>query len=511
MLTLVEAAHAEIKRQAAIIQALQNKIYGASSEKLDPLQEQLDFPDTVLGKAEPPAAEPSGPGEDNGNVKRSRRKKADTRPRNIPIVVEKVLIADEVSENPEVFQEIGESYHDILEAQPAQLFYKRTILKKHVRKDDRNAPPVKPSAPTPPVPGTMLGPYFASVIVCDKFCDSLPYYRQSQRIFRLLDYDVSRSTLNTTAFAVADLLAPVASAIRDELLSSELLQIDETPIGYLSPGSGKTARGYLWVYRDPVTKSIYYDWQLGRSLDCLLDVLGYDPGAETITYQGKLQTDGYSVYQALAKRFEKLKLAGCLAHLRRKFIEAREEHPEVCLPVLQTIQGIYRIERQIKQSGAPPSCRALIRKSRIGPEIRQLYNIIERVNHPLLLPESKLGKALTYARNQRAKIQTILSDGNFELDTNLVENGIRITKIGAKNFLFFGSAEAGKQNAILYTLLENCKVHGLKTEIYLSETISAIQSLGPDPTREQIAALTPGSIAKASAEEKATKSQPNAA
>jgi len=176
-----------------------------------------------------------------------------------------------------------------------------------------------------------------------------------------------------------------------------------TPIDYLSPGKGSTAQGYLWVYRAPSTNTVYYDWQTGRSLECLLEVLGY--------------------------------------------------------------------------------------------ELRKLYEQITAADHPLILPKSKLGEAPTYACNQREKIEAILTDGRYELDTNLVENAIRITKLGAKNYLFFGSAEAGKQNAILYTLLENCKIHGLKPEIYLSETIEAINRLGPDPSAEEIAALTPARIA----------------
>jgi len=229
VLLLLEAAHQEIKRQAQVIQVPQARIYGSSSERLDPLQDQLAFPDGLLGKAEPPSAKTSEQeeGDESEKQKRTRRTKAETRPRNIPVVIEKIIEAQEVTAEPDAYRQIGESYTDILEAQAAQLFYKRTIVKKHVRIDDRSAPPVKPPAPTPPVPGTMFGTYLASLIVCEKFCDSLPYYRQSQRIERLFDYEISRSTLNATAFSVANLLTPVVGAIRAELLDSEVLQIDE--------------------------------------------------------------------------------------------------------------------------------------------------------------------------------------------------------------------------------------------------------------------------------------------
>jgi len=496
VLVLLESAHQEIKRQGQVIEALKKQLYGSRSERLDPLQNQLDFPDVILGKAEPLAEEISAPGEGKGKQKgpRKRRTKAETRPRNLPVVIEDILVSDKVVDNPELYREIGENHTDILEAQPAQLYYKRTITKKHILKNHTGAP-LQPAAPVPPVPGTMFGPYFASLIVCEKFCDSLPYYRQGQRIKRLFKYDVSRSTLNTTAFSIAKLLTPVAQAIRAEIFATDLVQIDETPIDYLSPGKGSTDQGYLWVYRDPTSKSVYFDWQLGRSLECLLDVLGYDAQTDTITYSGSLQCDGYIVYQSLAKLFKKIKLAGCLAHLRRKFYDARKEHPEICMPILLTIQRIYRIEAQIRKGSAPPGCRKVIRSARIAPLIRDLYEQINAADNPFILPASQLGKALTYARNQREKIESILSDGRFELDTNLVENAIRITKMGAKNFLFFGSAEAGKPNAVLYTLLENCKANGLSPEKYLSETIEAVNKLGPAAEQAAIAALTPARVA----------------
>jgi len=69
-----------------------------------------------------------------------------------------------------------------------------------------------------------------------------------------------------------------------------------------------------------------------------------------------------------------------------------------------------------------------------------------------------------------------------------VENAIRPTKLGLKNYLFFGSAKAGVNNALLYTLIENCKLQDLDPELYLEEVI---RQLPANPTPEQAAELTP--------------------
>jgi transposase len=151
----------------------------------------------------------------------------------------------------------------------------------------------------------------------------------------------------------------------------------------------------------------------------------------------------------------------------------------------------YRIERQLRKTKAPPDCRKLVRLARSRPIVEALHQTIlqQRTEH---LPKSNLGEALQYALGQWDKFTLCLHNGELELDNNLVENAIRPTKLGAKNYLFFGSAEAGVHNALLYTLIENCKVRGLDPERYLAEVI---ERLPAHPNPEQAAALTPARIA----------------
>ena len=103
-----------------------------------------------------------------------------------------------------------------------------------------------------------------------------------------------------------------------------------------------------------------------------------------------------------------------------------------------------------------------------------------------------MGKALGYALGQWEQFERYLEEGALEIDNNLVENAVRPTKLGAKNYLFFGSAEAGEPNALLYTLIENAKRQGLDPEKYLEE---AIRRLPENASPEEAAALTPARIA----------------
>jgi transposase len=490
------AAEAEIVRKDQIIAALMQRLYGSKSERLDPAQINLDFDDATLGKPEPSPENGDGECEPEaeggaGKPKRNRRRKADLFPRNLPVVIEAIDIPEEVAADPDAFTEIGEEHHDELDITRAAVFWRRRTRKKFVSKTDRSRPPLMPPAPRPSIPGTHCAPDLMAQIIVDKHTDHLPHYRQERRFLRRHGVELSRKTINTWSHAAAAWLMPIGWAIKRELLESEVVQVDETPMSYLNPGHGKTSRGYLWTYLDPQSGTVCYDWQLGRGHDCLLDFLGHDPSTGTILYQGLLQCDGYSAYQALVARFEGIRLGACLAHIRRKFHEALEQASEVVMPILDDIQKLYRIEHWLRNDIPTADCRWLVRQMNSKPLVESLKQKIdaERATH---LPHSKLGEAVNYALGQWQEFACYLEDGRIEIDNNLVENAIRPAKLGLKNYLFFGSAEAGVHNALLYTLVANCRVNDLDPEIYLAE---AIRRMTVDPTEEQAAALTPSKLA----------------
>ena len=487
----------EIKRKDRIIEGLRQRIFGSSSEKLDPAQLQLMFDELVLGKPapspDPSAGETSAPEGEKPNVAKTRRTKADRFPKNLKIIIEAVLTPDDVTANPDDWEKIGEEYHDEIDVIKAEMVWRRTIREKFVHKTDKALPPVIAPAPLACIPGTLCAPAFAAQIITDKFEDHIPHYRQSKRLRRRYDVDIGRQTLNSWNHCFADHLTPIGKAIKAEVLQATELQVDETPIEYLKPGHGSTKLGYLWIYNDPQGGTCYYDWHTGRGHDCLLDFLGYDEETGTIGYAGDIQCDGYSAYSALAARFMTIRLAGCLAHIRRKFVEAMDLAPDITLPILLLIQRIYFIEQQTRWSKAPPACRELIRRARSRPIADELYRLIVAARSSQL-PHGPLGAALTYAINQWDKFLVCLENGRLEIDNNLAENKVRPAKLGAKNWMFFGNAEAGVNNALFYTLMANCKIQGLDPEVYLTEVI---KRLPHNATAEQAAELTPARFAAA--------------
>ena len=171
-----------------------------------------------------------------------------------------------------------------------------------------------------------------------------------------------------------------------------------------------------------------------------------------------LQCDGYSAYEAYQKKAENIELIGCWAHVRRKFYEARTYKPGISNWILKHIQNLYAVESKLKKRRAGPAERERVRAAESLPIYRRLEKGLQQLTMKRkVLPQSNLGTAISYALGQWSKLEACFLDGRLEVDNNLIENGIRPTKLGAKNWLFMGSEYAGQTNAIWYTLIESCR------------------------------------------------------
>ena len=158
---------------------------------------------------------------------------------------------------------------------------------------------------------------------------------------------------------------------------------------------------------------------------------------------------------------------GCLAHIRRYFL--KDESFTMLAwgkEFTRKIQSLYQIERELREANAPPDVRKRVRQEKAKPIIKELKEILI-TQKPNYRSSTILGVAINYALGQWESFEHYLEEGRLEIDNNGVENAVRPTKLGAKNHLFIGSAEAGRNSAILYTLVENCRTLGLNPRDYL--------------------------------------------
>jgi len=465
------------------IDALCRRIFGKSSEQLDPGQLELFDPPKKACAADP--ADPGPAAEDpDHRAKRNRPQRAPRIPEHLP-VIDQILDPPEVTADPAQWRRIGEEVREQLDYKRAEFRRIRLIRPKYVRKGDPLSKPLIAALPPSLLERCIATPGLIAEIIDNRFVCHLPYYRQAE-LFARQGVQLHRKTLCDWSALGAHWLSFIYRAIQHEHWRSRYRQFDETPIDYLEPGSGQTQTGYLWTSNIP-GGTVLYHWRVGRDAGGVAELFGPSDGEPNAPSACTLQCDGYQAYPAWAKDKPGITLMGCHAHLRRKFFEAKDQQPKLVAWILRQIGHLYRIEKQLRDTKAGPALREAIRASQSRPIHQRLKTLLDRLALRAILPKSTLGKAIRYALSEWSKLQVYLSDGRIEIDNNLVENAIRPTKLGAKNWLFIGCREAGQRAAILYTVVENCRRLGIDTREYLEDVLTRL----PGMTVSEAIHLTP--------------------
>lgn len=472
--------------------ALARRLFGQKSEQLDAAQLQLLLAG-LTQQAVAPAPQKSllpvaGP---------RRERKTSQRvitPESLDVVRE-VIEPDAVKAEPENWKPIGQEVSRQLDFQPAKFFWRETVRPRYVRADDRSQPPVVAPAPVRVSDRCLAAPGLLAHLLVSKYADHLPFYRLQTMFWQRQGVFIARQQMVLWVGQCVVLLEAIVVCLKQELQHSPYVQVDETPIRYLDPETpGQCAQGYLWTGLVP-GKCVVYEWHPSRAAACLDSLLGKD-------FKGKLQCDGYSAYPAFAKDKEGtpeqpgVRLFGCWAHARRGFFEAQEQVPQVTGWILNQIGILYGWEADLRESRAGPGAREALRASHSRMVVTRLKRALEKLQ-PRYLPKSPLGQAISYALNQWPALERFLEHGEVEADNNLVENAIRPTAVGKKNWLFFGSEEAGTRNAVVMTLVQNCRMHGVNPEEYLKDVLERLPHM---TNQDRVDQLTPLNWKKARAQ-----------
>jgi len=478
----------ELLRQKLDVMA--RRLFGKKSEELSKDQLQLLFqelltPGPAEGKELGPEAIETPPPRPVATPARPRRERTPRLPEHLP-VIEEVIVPEPVKAAPQNWRKIGEEVTERLDFEPARFLRRRTVRPKYVRKGDPDTAPVIAALPPCILERSIGTPALVAQILVAKYCDHLPLYRQESIYRSRHGVELSRQTMAQWVGVAADWLRLIYEAISQEVTQGSYMPVDETPIRYLAPGQGKTRLGYFWVCHRPGTGVVFH-WHTSRAAACLEKIIPVD-------FTGTIQCDGFAGYDAFQRtRADQIQLAGCWAHVRRGFFEASAHAPKPAGLVLHLIQSLYRTEAKLRQSRASPKLRAIARELESRPIVERLQRILLHWRAKrCFLPQSVMGRAITYALGQWSSLLPYLSNGLLEIDNNLVENAIRPTAVGKKNWLFIGEAEAGHRSALVYTIVASCRQHGLDPFAYLREVLSRL----PSATTSDIPHLTPAAWAR---------------
>ncbi len=370
---------------------------------------------------------------------------------------------------------IGEEISEELDLIPAKLIRRRTVRPKYACSCGEAGVAI---AQLPPrlIPQSRLALGLAVHIVLARFDDHLSFYRLESQFRERHGVIIARQQMVQWMEHMATWLRPLYDAIWQGMLGGGYLQVDETPVRVLDPEvQGKAARGYLWFYAVP-GGDVILEFDSSR---------GLAPVRKRLQgFTGTIQTDAYEVYQSLQRQEASIGRIACLAHARRYFYKALRENLADAVWFITQIRALYRIEDEVR--GLVPAERQL-RRVQAAAQIWEGLKARAEELKPQMLPQSTLGKAVSYFLNEYDALTGYLRDGRFEIDNNLVENAIRPTAVGRKRWLFIGHPDAGWRSAVIYSIIGSCRRRGINPQDYLTDVLSRL----PQITINRIGEFTP--------------------
>jgi transposase len=474
---MVLAYEGEVESLRAQIATLKTLIFGARSERAAVVcAEQLAFDLGRTGAGAPPPANDDEPQSSAAKTKRGKAK------RNIGALPAHLPRCEQVIEPASTLcpccagqmHRIGEDVSEALDRVPARLRVLRTIRPKYACRSCEG-PVVQAAAPARLVEGGMATTALIAHIAAAKYAWQSTLYRQAQ-IMAGWGFVVDRQTLARWMKSAAWVAKGLHELQLKTMHGFERLFCDETPMPVLDPGRGRTRTCQFWAHatddrswKGPAPPAVAYVFAGGRGKKEIQTQLA--------GFEGVLQVDGYAAYASLAgdkKTLRKIRLAYCLVHARRNFVKVHKTtNSPFAKEVIERISTVYAIEERIR--GLDADQRRAVRQVETKPLMDALKARLEAVKDGISR-QSTLVKAIDYMLERWTGLTAFLEDGRLEPDTNTVERSIRPISIGKKNSLFSGDEGGGETWAILASLLNTARLHGVDPETYLADILERMVS-----------------------------------
>jgi transposase len=513
LLDLLRSRNRELDGVRHRLDQLLRRLYGPKGEKFRPDQPGLFELLNEIAIAEPAAPQPGAPPLTEATAAARPQRKGHGR-RPLPGDLRRERVEHDVPEADKVCPccqtprvKIGEETSEQLDYQPAKLFvWEHVRLKYACPNCAKAAATALPTAPTSveptssPVPGSptpvpigstvvvaaakpaqpidkgLPGPGLLAFVITSKYCDHLPLCRQEAIIARH-GVDIPRSTLCGWMAAAAALLRPLSDAMLADVLLSRVVQTDETRLPVLEKGNDKTKSGRLWAFvgdRDHPHTNYLYTATKARA----------GPAEVLKNYKGFLQADAANVFDGFYRPGDIIEV-GCWAHARRHFHDARTSAAAPAAEALGRIGFFYDVEREATawiadqelNDADAEAYRLKMRQERTLPKLREFAKWLE-TQAKVVLPKSPIAQAIAYAQRHWQALVRFTEHGFLNIDNNASERAMRPAALGRKNWLFAGSDEGGRTAAVLYSLTQTCRRHGIDPFAYLRDVLARLPKVG---------------------------------
>ena len=319
--------------------------------------------------------------------------------------------------------------------------------------------------PPQPIEKSTAGASLLAQVIVAKWADHQPLHRQ-EKIFERHGIQISRKTMGGWMARCAELLDPLYQLMKKELFGSKVIGTDDTSVKVLDRKLPFARIGRIWPYVGDVHHPvIVYDYTPTRSRA--------GPAKFLEGYQGYLQADAYSVYDAFFKAERGLTEVGCWMHARRYFFKALESDESCMGPALHLIARLYAVEERAKVLSLSAAQRLALRQRVSARVLGKLHRYLLELQKAVL-PKSPAAAAVRYALNQWQALTRFVEDGELEIDNGATERANRDIALGRGNWTFFGSDAGGKTAAVLRSFIASCKRCGIEPFAWFCDVLSRI-------------------------------------
>ncbi|OFY50424.1 MAG: hypothetical protein A2W85_10320 [Bacteroidetes bacterium GWF2_41_31] len=473
---------------------LRRKLWKPNSERFipqDPNQRKIDFDGLDVIEEEQTLIE-----EAQQEIITYQKKKVVKKNKPVRLPLPEHLRREQEIIEPEGIDEnyirIGEEVTEVLEIKPGELYVRQIIRPKYVLKNSLQLANeegesqqgqkavVIASLPLMTLSRSNAGASLLTWMIVGKYHYHIPFHR----MIKMLEQSgllLPASTVNGWFAASVDLLRALYYRLRDIVLSTDYIQVDESTVPVISDKKQGTVKAYLWVIRAVMENLVFFHYDRGsRAQKVIIPLLQ--------NFKGAIQTDGYDVYN-IYERKKGVLLLGCWAHARRKFTEALKEDTKGAQYALEQIGMIYQVESMADDQGLDAEQRADLRK-RLAYPILTAFEKWLYAYYPKTIPKGRMYRAVSYTYNLFHRLSRYHLDGRYRIDNNLIENTIRPLAIGRKNYMFCGNHDAAENAAVVYSLLGTCTACGVDPQQWLQDVLTRLPYYNNDYSKD-LAELLP--------------------